>query len=59
MKNVLLALFLDSVLTMPAFAASSNAGDKPMGVGNRHRHRDRPVVLDREHHHHHHDNDSR
>ena len=72
MKNVVLALFLVPVLAMPAFAASLNAGDKPMvvaegvsvdvggvgvGVGDRHRHRDHPVVLDREHHHHHSDRD--
>jgi hypothetical protein len=71
MKNTLLALFIVPLLTLPAFAGSSNAGDKPMvvaqavevgvggvgvGVGLRHRHhRDHAVVLDREHHHHHDD----
>jgi len=73
MKNTLLALFIVPLLTLPAFAGSSNAGDKPMvvaqavevggvgvgvGVGHRH-HRDHVVVLDREHHHHHHYDDRR
>ena len=55
MKNVLLALFVVPLLTMPAFAGSLNAGDKPtvvaenvevgvgpvgVGVGVGHRHRD-------------------
>ena len=72
MKSALLALFLVPVLTMPAFTASLNTGDKPMvvaegvsvdvggvgiGVGNRHRHRDHAAVLDRERHDHHTDHD--
>lgn len=53
MKNALLAFFVVPLLTVPAFAGSLNAGDKPMivaedvgvefgniGVGVRHRHRD-------------------
>ena len=51
MKNAVFALFLVPLLTMPAFAGSLNAGDKPVvvaevaggvgvGVGERHRHRD-------------------
>jgi hypothetical protein len=55
MKNALLALFVVPLLTVPAFAGSSGAGDKPtvvadavvvgvgpvgVGVGDRHRHRD-------------------
>ena len=55
MKNVLLALFVAPLLTVPAFAGSLSADDKPMivaedvgvevgnigvGVGVRHRHRD-------------------
>ncbi len=55
MQNAMLALFLVSLLTMPAFAGSLNVGDKPIvvaegavvriggvgvGVGERHRHRD-------------------
>jgi hypothetical protein len=62
MKNALFALLAVPFLIMPAFAASSNAGDKPaivaenvevgvgpvgVNVGDRHRHR----------HHHHHDRD--
>ena len=53
MKNALLAVFVVPLLTMPAFAGSLSAGDKPMivaadvgvevgpvgvGVGERHRH---------------------
>jgi hypothetical protein len=60
MKNAMLALFLVSVLTMPAIAGSLNAGDKPMvvaegvevgvggvgvGVGVRHRHRHHVVPV--------------
>jgi len=56
MKNILIALFVVPLLTMPAFAGSLSAGDKPMvvaenievgvggvgvGVGERNRHRDR------------------
>ena len=59
MKNILLALFVVPLLTMPAFAGASSAGDKPMivaenvevGVGNRHRHRDHAIVV-RAHHNH-------
>jgi hypothetical protein len=56
MKNALLAFFVVPLLTVPAFAGSLSAGDKPMivaedvgvevgnvvgfGVGERHRHRD-------------------
>jgi hypothetical protein len=53
MKNVVFALFLVPLLTLPAFAGSLNVGDKPIvvaenvnvrvggvGVGERHRHRD-------------------
>jgi hypothetical protein len=55
MKNLVFALFLVPLLTMSAFAGSSNVGDKPIvvaenvnvrvggvgvGVGERHRHRD-------------------
>ena len=55
MKNVVFALFLVPLLTMPAFAGSSNVGDKPIvvaedvgvriggvgvAVGEQHRHRD-------------------
>jgi hypothetical protein len=55
MKNVVSALFLVPLLTMPAFAGSLKVGDKPIvvaenvnlrvggvgvGVGERHRHRD-------------------
>ena len=55
MKNALLAIFVVPLLTMPAFAGSLSAGDKPMivaedvgvqvgpvgvGVGERPRHRD-------------------
>jgi hypothetical protein len=51
MKNALLALFVVPLLTVPAFAGSSGAGDKPTvvadavvvgvgPVGDRHRHRD-------------------
>jgi hypothetical protein len=60
----MLAIFVVPFLVMPAFAGSSNAGDKPMvvadnveigvggvGVGDRHRHHDEVRV----HHHHHHD----
>jgi hypothetical protein len=72
MKNAMLALFLVSVLTMPAIAGSLNVGDKPMvvaegvevgvdgvGVGVRHHHRHHvaPVVVDPEHRHDH-DRDS-
>jgi hypothetical protein len=32
MKNILLALFVVPLLTMPAFAGASSAGDKPMIV---------------------------
>ncbi len=54
MKNALLALFVVPLLTVPAFAGSLSAGDKPMivakdvgvevgnigvGIGVRHRHR--------------------
>jgi hypothetical protein len=54
-KNALLTLFVVPLLTVPAFAGSLSAGDKPMivaqdvgvefgnigvGVGVRHRHRD-------------------
>ena len=71
MRNALLALFAVPFLTMPAFAGSSNAGDKPtivaenvevgvgpvgVDVGDRHRHRDHAVVRV---HHHHHDHDDR
>ena len=57
MQSAMLALFLVSLLTMPAFAGSLNVGDKPMVVaegadvriggvgvvvGERHRHRDHP-----------------
>ena len=71
MKNALLALFVVPLLTMPAFAGSSNAGDKPMvvaenveigvgpvgvDVGDQHRHRDHVIVRA---HHHHHDHDDR
>jgi hypothetical protein len=66
MKNVMLAIFVVPFLVMPAFAGSSNAGDKPMvvadhvevgvggvgvGVGDRHRHRDEGHP----HHRHHYD----
>jgi hypothetical protein len=53
MKKALLAFFVVPLLTVPAFAGSLSAGDKPMivaedvgvevgniGVGVRHRHRD-------------------
>ena len=72
MKNVVFALFLVPLLTMPAFAGSLNVGDKPMvvaevadvrigGVGERHRHRDHAglYMTDRGHHHYHHDRDHR
>ena len=54
MKNAVFALFLVPLLTMPAFAGSSNVGDKPIvvaenaevriggvgvGVGERHQYR--------------------
>ena len=54
MKNAVFALFLVPLLTMPAFAGSSNVGDKPIvvaegaevrmggvgvGVGEQHRYR--------------------
>jgi hypothetical protein len=32
MKNVVFALFLVPLLTMPAFAGSLNVGDKPIRV---------------------------
>ena len=63
MKNALLALFVVPLLTMPAFASSLSAVDKPLivaedvgvevgnvgiGVGERHRHRDHGD-LDRDH----------
>jgi hypothetical protein len=62
MKNAVFALFLVPLLTMPAFAGSSNVGDKPIvvaenvnvriggvGVGERHRYRDHgPYVGARE-----------
>ena len=72
MKNAVFALFLVPLLTMPAFAGSLNAGDKPVvvaevaggvgvGVGERHRHRDRAglYMTDRGHRHHHYDRDHR
>jgi hypothetical protein len=71
MKNALLASFLVPLLTMPAFAASSAASDKPMvvaedvgvnvggvgvGVGVGDRHRHRDhAVVLNREHHHHHD----
>jgi hypothetical protein len=68
MKNVLLALFVVSLLTAPAFAGSLSAGDKPMivaedvgvevgnvGVGERHRHRDHHDLYMSTRHRHHHD----
>jgi hypothetical protein len=65
MKNVVLAIVVVPFLVMPAFAGSSNAGDKPLVVaetvdiavhgdrvvGDRHRHHDEGHA----HHHHHHD----
>ena len=67
MKNALLALFVVPLLTMPAFAGSLSAGDKPMivaedvgvevgnvGVGERHQHRDHgDIYLTTLHRHHH------
>jgi hypothetical protein len=71
MKNALLALFVVPLLTMPAFAGSLSAGDKPMivaegvgvevgnvgvGVGERHQHRDHGGGLYMStRHRHHHD----
>ena len=73
MKNAMLALFLVSVLTMPAIAGSLNVGDKPMvvaeavevgigdvgvGVGVRHRHQHHGApVVVDPGHHHDHDHD--
>jgi hypothetical protein len=60
MKNVMFAIFVVPFLVMPAFAGSSNAGDKPMTVADNveigvggvgHRHRDEVRI----HHRHHHD----
>jgi len=75
MKNAVFALFLVPLLTMPAFAGSLNAGDKPVvvaegadvriggvgvGVGERHRHRDHAgLYMTDRGHHHHHDRDHR
>jgi hypothetical protein len=74
MKKILLTIFLVPVLAVPAFAGSSNAGDKPMvvaeaveiggvgvGVGGHHRyrHNNAPVVVIGRGHHHHHDGDRR
>jgi hypothetical protein len=73
MKNALLALFVVPLLTMPAFAGSSNVGDKPMvvaegadvrvgvgvGIGDRHRHRDHARLYMSNRGHHHHDRDRR
>jgi hypothetical protein len=68
MKNAVFALFLVPLLTMPAFAASSKVGDKPIvvaedvdvsiggvgvGVGERHRHRDHTGLYMSERGHHH------
>jgi hypothetical protein len=59
MKNVVFALFLVPLLTIPAFAGSLNVGDKPIvvaenvnvrvggvgvGIGERHRHRDHSAL---------------
>ena len=70
MKNALLALFVVPLLTVPAFAGSLSAGDKPMivaeevgvevgnvgvGVGERHRHRDHGDLYMSTRHRHHHD----
>jgi len=68
MKNALLALFVVPLLTMPAFASSLSAVDKPLivaedvgvevgnvgiGVGERHRHRDhRGIYMSTRHRHH-------
>ena len=68
MKNAVFTLFLVPLLTMPAFAASSRVGDKPIvvaedvdvriggvgvGVGDRHRHRDHTGLYMSERGHHH------
>ena len=68
MKNALLAFFVVPLLTVPAFAGSLSAGDKPMivaedvgvevgnvGVGVRHRHRDHGGLYMFTRHRHHHD----
>ena len=68
MKNALLAFFVVPLLTVPAFAGSLSAGDKPMivaedvgvevgnvGVGVRHRHRDHGDLYMYTRHRHHHD----
>ena len=70
MKNALLAFFVVPLLTMPAFAGSLSAGDKPMivaegvgvevgnvgiGVGARHHHRDHSDFYMSMRHRHHHD----
>ena len=70
MKNALLALFVVPLLTMPAFAGSLSAGDKPMivaegvgvevgnvgiGIGARHHHRDHSDFYMSTRHRHHHD----
>ena len=68
MKNALLALFVVPLLTMPAFAGSLSAGDKPMivaagvgvevgsvGVGVRHHRRDHGDLYLSTRHRHHHD----
>ena len=67
MKNAVFALFLVPFLTMPAFAGSSNVGDKPIvvaenaevriggvgvGVGERHRYRDHAGLYMSERGHH-------
>jgi hypothetical protein len=71
MKNALIALFVVSLLTVPAFAGSLSAGDKPMivaedvgvevgnvvgvGIGERHRHRDHGDLYMSTRHRPHHD----
>jgi hypothetical protein len=70
MKNALLALFVVPLLTVPAFAGSSSARDKPIivaedvgvevgnvgvSVGERHRHRDHGGLYMSTRHRHHHD----
>jgi hypothetical protein len=70
MKNALLAFFVVPLLTVPAFAGSLSAGDKPMivaeevgvevgnvgvSVGVRHRHRDHGDLYMSTRHRHHND----